>query len=124
MRTKWRLESPSLRAVSVMKRPCTGARSTEVTEAAPRDRSSKEMAPVPAKRSSARIPSMSIMFSMTLKMFSRAKSVVGRAVIDDGTSNRRRPYLPLIILIVWILGLMKGGPRLQQSRLARARQEG
>ena len=41
MRTKWRLESPSLRAVSVMKRPCTGARSTEVTEAAPRDRSLK-----------------------------------------------------------------------------------
>lgn len=47
-----------------------------------------------------RFPSRSSMFSSTLKRFSRAKSVVGRAVMLRGTSNRRLPYFPLIILIL------------------------
>ena len=33
-------------------------------------------------------------------MFSRAKSVVGRAVMLVGTSNRLRPYFPLMIRII------------------------
>ena len=58
------------------------------------------MAPVPANKSRASMPLKSIRFSSTLKMFSRAKSVVGRAFIFVGTSKRLRPYLPLIIRIL------------------------
>ena len=60
----------------------------------------KRDCPVPANRSRQRAPSMSMIFSMTLNMFSRAKSVVGRAVILVGTLKRRRPYFPLIIRIM------------------------
>ncbi len=98
-RSRRMLLSPSSRATFSIKRPCMGDFSTEVTEAASRERNSKDTAPVPAKRSRQRAPSMSVIFSMTLKMFSRAKSVVGRAVIFVGTSKRRRPYFPRIIRI-------------------------
>ena len=73
--------------------------STATTFSQPRLRNSRLMAPVPAKRSRAVQPSKSRMFSSTLNMFSRAKSVVGRAVMLRGTSKRRRPYFPRIILI-------------------------
>lgn len=68
--------------------------------AAARLRNSNVTAPVPANRSRVSAPSMSAMFSMTLNMFSRAKSVVGLADMFEGTSKRRRPYFPLIIRIV------------------------
>lgn len=45
-------------------------------------------------------PSKSIWLEITLKIFSFAKSVVGRALKVDGTSKRRRPYIPLIIRIM------------------------
>ena len=61
---------------------------------------SRRIAPVPANKSRASMPLKSIRFSSTLKMFSRAKSVVGRAFIFVGTSKRLRPYLPLIIRIL------------------------
>ena len=78
---RFRLFSPSCCATLRIKPYCIPLFSTAVTDAHPRDSSSKLMAPVPANRSSAFIPSSSMRFSMTLKMFSRAKSVVGRAVM-------------------------------------------
>lgn len=83
-----------------MKFAWVAAISTATTRLQPRERNSRLIAPVPAKRSRVLLPSRSNEFSMTLNMFSRAKSVVGRAVIFFGTSNRRRPYFPLIILIL------------------------
>lgn len=75
------------------------ASSTEVTAAHPRERSSNDTAPVPAKRSMAVMPSKSVKLDSTLNRFSRAKSVVGRAEMFVGTSKRRRPYFPEIIRI-------------------------
>lgn len=94
-----RLRSSSSCLTFSMNRAWVVAFSTAVTDAAPRDSNSMLTAPVPAKRSRHRSPSISTMFSITLNMFSRAKSVVGRAVMFVGTLNRLRPYLPRIILI-------------------------
>ena len=74
------------------------------------------MAPVPAKRSRHRRPSMSAIFSIILKIFSRAKSVVGLAVMLVGTEKRRRPYFPRIIRIV-VLQLSRKEPALRFGRL-------
>ena len=60
---------------------------------------SNEILPVPANKSSASVPSRSVRLLITLKRFSFAKSVVGRALKEDGTSKRLRPYIPLIIRI-------------------------
>ena len=98
---RFRFFSPSSAATLRINADCTFAFSTAVTSLQPRERNSKVIAPVPAKRSSATgSSSKSIRFSITLKIFSRAKSVVGLAVIFFGTSKRRRPYFPLIIRIV------------------------
>ncbi len=102
-RTRVKLSVPSSSATFWMKRCCVGARSTAVTLRHSLERNSKLTAPVPAKRSRASLPSKSTMFSSTLKIFSRAKSVVGRAVMFAGTSKRRRPNFPLIIRIKVIL---------------------
>lgn len=96
-RMRRRFFSPKVSAVLAIKRCCMADFSTEVTWAASRESSSNVIAPVPANRSRAWIPSMSMMFSMTLNIFSRAKSVVGRAVMFEGTVKRRRPYFPRII---------------------------
>ena len=86
-----------------MKLYCVAAFSTEVTVLHPRDRNSNVIAPVPANRSNASASSKSTMFSITLNIFSRAKSVVGLADMFVGTSKRRRPYFPRIIRIVGVL---------------------
>lgn len=65
----------------------------------PRDTSSSEMLPVPAKRSRAEVSSKSIYPCSTLKMFSFAKSVVGRALNERGMSKWRPLYCPVMILI-------------------------
>ena len=53
----------------------------------PRDSSSSEMLPVPEKRSRAAASSKSTYCTSTLKMFSLAKSVVGRALNERGISK-------------------------------------
>ena len=95
-----RFSSLSICLTLRMKLYCVEAFSTLVTLAQPRERSSKLMAPVPEKRSRAVMPSKSTRLLSTLKRFSRAMSVVGRAVMLVGTSKRRLPYFPLMILIV------------------------
>ena len=73
--------------------------STLTTLEHPLESISSVMLPVPAKRSRAVAPSISTYPLRTLKMFSLAKSVVGRALNVRGTSKRRPLYFPVMIRI-------------------------
>ena len=79
-----------------------------VTESQPLDTSSMLMLPVPAKRSRAQTPPSSrfmYLLDSTLNRFSLAKSVVGRALKERGTSKRLLLYIPLITRMrLWLAG--------------------
>ena len=83
-----------------MKAACSRSASTLTTCLHPLDSNSSDMLPVPANKSSAVASSKSMYLFRTLKMFSLAKSVVGRALNVFGTSKCRPLYCPVIILMV------------------------
>ena len=80
-----------------MKWACSRSVSTLTTLAHPLERSSSEMLPVPAKRSNAVASSKSTYALSTLKMFSLAKSVVGRALNERGMSKCLPLYSPVMM---------------------------
>lgn len=94
------LSTPSLSMHWWMKRAWSRSASTLTTVSQPRDSNSRDMLPVPEKRSRAVLPSKSIYPQSTLKMFSLAKSVVGLALNARGISNRLPLYLPVITLML------------------------
>ena len=74
--------------------------STLTTRLQPRETSSSEMLPVPAKRSRATASSKSMYPCSTLKIFSLAKSVVGRALKVRGISKCLPLYCPVMMRIL------------------------
>ena len=97
---------PSFCMHCLIKRAWSLSDSTLTTEAQPRDSSSKEMLPVPANKSRAETPSRSMYPFITLKIFSLAKSVVGRALNVRGMSKCLPLYCPVIILMARVVCLV------------------
>ena len=81
------------------KEKCWRSRSTLTTSGHPRLNSSRVMLPVPANKSSARVVSKSTYARSTLNRFSLAKSVVGRALNERGTSKCLPLYFPVMMRI-------------------------
>ena len=90
------------KAVELMKAACFGFISTDVTFWQPREANSKEIEPIPAKRSSTALLPISKLkrFSMMLKRASLAKSVVGLTSKFLGAEILFDFHLPLIILYI------------------------
>lgn len=95
-RNAMQLSSPNVFKHRRMKAWWSRSSSTLTTCLQPRESSSKDMLPVPEKRSRAVASSKSISPVSTLNMFSLAKSVVGLALKERGISKCRPLYFPVI----------------------------
>src|SRR5688572_23872949 len=82
-----RLVKPSFSFTELIKAVQRGCLSTAVTETDPREQHSKDILPVPAKRSSTWQLSRSKLFSRMLKRDSLARSVVGLTGKPAGTRS-------------------------------------
>ena len=86
--------------------------STMSNDAAPRDASSREILPVPPKRSSVFISSNATLFCKILNKPSFAKSVVGLVKgILEGVKIFRPPYFPEIIRIISLCRIQKNNAK-------------